>query len=202
MKAAAPRAARNPTLRRGSCESKPPNKKKELLIVDDDHSARDMLCRALGRRNFNTYSAANVEEANALLGTRTFDCALLDLKIHNDSGLELIESVRDANPEARIVLLTGYSSISTAVAAIKLGADDYLCKPTGGDQLAATLSGDKVNTDLPEIAERPPSIGRLEWEHIQRVLAEHDGNISATARALGMHRRTLQRKLQKRPRGQ
>ncbi|WP_250464745.1 response regulator transcription factor [Microbulbifer litoralis] len=179
-----------------------PVNKKELLVVDDDQSARDILCRALGRRNFNTHGAASVEEANSLIDSRPFDCALLDLKIHNDSGLELIGSVRRINPSARIVLLTGYSSISTAVAAIKLGADDYLCKPAGGEQLAAALAGEKAQGDLPEIAQQPPSVGRLAWEHIQRVLTENDGNISATARALGMHRRTLQRKLQKRPRGQ
>lgn len=179
-----------------------PSNNRELLIVDDDHSARDMLCRALGRRNFNTHGAASVGEANILIEKSRFDCALLDLKIHGDNGLELIEPLRRANPAARIVLLTGYSSISTAVAAIKLGADDYLCKPTGGDQLAAALTGEKAESALPDIAEQPPSVGRLAWEHIQRVLAENDGNISATARALGMHRRTLQRKLQKRPRGQ
>ncbi|WP_323846956.1 response regulator transcription factor [Microbulbifer magnicolonia] len=176
--------------------------KKELLIVDDDQSARDMLCRALGRRNFNAQGAASVDEARALIESRYFDCALLDLKIDVDSGLELIEPLRSANPVARIVLLTGYSSISTAVAAIKLGADDYLCKPAGGEQLAAALAGDKTGTALPEISAQPPSVGRLAWEHIQRVLTENDGNISATARALDMHRRTLQRKLQKRPKGQ
>jgi two-component system response regulator RegA len=100
------------------------------------------------------------------------------------------------------VLLTGYSSISTAVAAIKLGADDYLCKPASGDQLQAALSGEVTGRNWVSIAEQPPSVDRLTWEHIQRVLTENDNNISATARALGMHRRTLQRKLQKRPKGQ
>ena len=141
-----------------------------------------------------------------MIAREKFDCALLDLKIHHDSGLELIAPLRAANPRARIILLTGYSSIPTAVAAIKLGADDYLCKPTGGDQLEAALLGDPASAqsepELPEITSAPLSVNRLAWEHIQRVLAENDGNISATARALGMHRRTLQRKLQKRPKGQ
>ncbi|MFC6634599.1 response regulator transcription factor [Microbulbifer taiwanensis] len=178
------------------------HQQRELLIVDDDQSARDVLCRALGRRNFNTHGAATVDEALALVENQSFDCALLDLKIDSGSGLQLIEPVRSANPTARIILLTGYSSISTAVAAIKLGADDYLCKPAGGEQLAQALAGEKLNTELPQVSAQPPSVGRLAWEHIQRVLAENGGNISATARALGMHRRTLQRKLQKRPKGQ
>lgn len=177
-----------------------------LLIVDDDTGTRDMLQRAMTRRGFETRVAADVDAAQGLIAREKFDGALLDLKIHHDSGLELIAPLRSANPRARIVLLTGYSSIPTAVAAIKLGADDYLCKPAGGDQLAAALLGDPGTTkeapSLPEIADAPLSVNRLAWEHIQRVLAENDGNISATARVLGMHRRTLQRKLQKRPKVQ
>ncbi|WP_299595324.1 response regulator [uncultured Microbulbifer sp.] len=177
-----------------------------LLIVDDEQSTRDMLDRAMTRRGFDTRVAESVDEAQGLIAREKFDCALLDLKIHHDSGLELIAPLRSANPRARIILLTGYSSIPTAVAAIKLGADDYLCKPAGGEQLVAALIGEQGSaveeSELPEISSAPPSVNRLAWEHIQRVLAENDGNISATARALGMHRRTLQRKLQKRPKGQ
>ncbi|MBY6210304.1 response regulator [Microbulbifer agarilyticus] len=177
-----------------------------LLIVDDEAGTRNMLERAMSRRGFDTRVAETVDEALGLIARERFDCALLDLKIHHDSGLELIAPLRAENPRARIILLTGYSSIPTAVAAIKLGADDYLCKPAGGEQLVAALTGMQssatADADLPEIASAPPSVNRLAWEHIQRVLAENDGNISATARALGMHRRTLQRKLQKRPKGQ
>ncbi|MCQ3828943.1 response regulator [Microbulbifer elongatus] len=179
---------------------------KRLLIVDDESGTRSMLDRAMSRRGFDTRVAESVDEAQGMIARERFDCALLDLKIHHDSGLELIAPLRSANPRARIILLTGYSSIPTAVAAIKLGADDYLCKPAGGDQLEAALLDEpgsaSSDPELPEIAKAPPSVNRLAWEHIQRVLAENDGNISATARALGMHRRTLQRKLQKRPKGQ
>ena len=179
---------------------------KRLLIVDDEPSTRDMLARGMSRRGFEARVAASVDDALGLIAREKFDCALLDLKIHHDSGLELIAPLRSANPRARIILLTGYSSIPTAVAAIKLGADDYLCKPAAGDQLEAALLGESGNPgdepDLPEVSSLPPSVNRLAWEHIQRVLAENHGNISATARALGMHRRTLQRKLQKRPKGQ
>lgn len=180
--------------------------KPRLLIVDDDSGTRDMLERAMTRRGFETRVAENVDEAQGTIARESFDCALLDLKIHHNSGLELIAPIRSANPRARIVVLTGYSSIPTAVAAIKLGANDYLCKPAGGDQLVAALLGDPGTGNeaqpLPEIASTPLSVNRLAWEHIQRVLAENDGNISATARVLGMHRRTLQRKLQKRPKVQ
>ncbi|TLM77202.1 response regulator transcription factor [Microbulbifer harenosus] len=180
--------------------------KPRLLIVDDESGTRNMLERAMSRRGFETRVAANVDEAQGIIARERFDSALLDLKIHHDSGLELIAPLRSSNPRARIVLLTGYSSIPTAVAAIKLGADDYLCKPAGGDQLVAALLGDPgarhEAPPLPDIASAPPSVNRLAWEHIQRVLAENDGNISATARVLGMHRRTLQRKLQKRPKVQ
>ena len=179
---------------------------KRLLIVDDEQSTRDMLARAMTRRGFETRVAESVDDAREMIAQEKFDAALLDLKIHRASGLELIAPLRSANPRARIILLTGYSSIPTAVAAIKLGADDYLCKPADGEQLMAALTGEQGGADavaeLPEASSRPPSVNRLAWEHIQRVLAENDGNISATARALGMHRRTLQRKLQKRPKGQ
>lgn len=174
------------------------------LLVDDDETALRLMKRALERQGFAVADAASVEAALALIAQQNFDCALLDLKIGNDSGLHLIEPLRARNPQARILMLTGYSSVSTAVAAIKLGASDYLCKPATGEAVAAALAGKPAaeaeetlaQTPLPD---NPPSVERVEWEHIQRVLTENDGNISATARALGMHRRTLQRKLQKRP---
>ena len=123
---------------------------------------------------------------------------VLDLKMPGDSGLTLVQKLKELDSHTRIVILTGYASIATAVEAIKLGAVQYLTKPADADEIVAAMSqqdGD-ANTEIPE---KPMSVKRLEWEHIQSILTQHDGNISATARALGMHRRTLQRKLQKRP---
>jgi two-component system, response regulator RegA len=126
------------------------------------------------------------------------DFAVLDLNLGGTSGLKLIGVVRQANLHSRILVLTGYASISTAVDAIKLGADQYLAKPVDVDAIVRALI-DSQAPDQEDAGEATLSVSRLEWEHIQRVLAENDGNISATARALKMHRRTLQRKLAKRP---
>lgn len=141
--------------------------------------------------------ANSAEEALQQMENTTFERCLLDLKIASDSGLPLIPKLKALQPDLNIVMLTGYSSINTAVEAIKLGASNYLCKPANADEILAAFDAEPdANT---EISNSPISVNRLEWEHIQKVLAEHEGNISATARALGMHRRTLQRKLQKRP---
>ena len=118
--------------------------------------------------------------------------------MEGDSGLVLLPKLLELDPEMRVVILTGYSSIATAVEAIKRGACNYLCKPADADDVLAALSAEHADLDS-LVPENPMSVDRLQWEHIQRVLTEHAGNISATARALGMHRRTLQRKLQKRP---
>jgi two-component system response regulator RegA len=122
--------------------------------------------------------------------------AVVDLRLPDLSGLKLVERLKEADPHTRIVVLTGYGSIATAIEAIKLGATYYLTKPTTADQIVSAFSAIGPNPDI-EPAVRPLSVDRLEWEHIQRVLNGHDGNISATARALNMHRRTLQRKLSK-----
>jgi two-component system response regulator RegA len=127
-----------------------------------------------------------------------FDAVILDLRLATESGLHLIAPMKSAWPLARILLLTGYASIATAVEAIKLGATHYLAKPAGVEEILAALGRAEGDADA-ELPEAPLSVDRLEWEHIQKVLAEHDGNLSATARALKMHRRTLQRKLAKRP---
>jgi len=113
--------------------------------------------------------------------------------------LQLVPQLKTLLPQLYFVILTGYSSIATAVEAIKLGAVNYFCKPADADEILSAFGGDRTETTISESEPLPPSVDRLEWEHIQRVLAEHDNNISATARALGMHRRTLQRKLNKRP---
>ncbi len=168
-----------------------------ILVVDDDPVFADTLARALGRRG-HAVTVAGDGEAALAPRVEPFDAAVLDLRLATDSGLRLIPPLKAAYPEIRILLLTGYASIATAVEAIKLGAVHYLPKPAGVDEILQSLGrleGDPA-ADLPE---DPMSVDRLEWEHIQKVLAEHEGNLSATARALKMHRRTLQRKLAKRP---
>ena len=169
-----------------------------FLIVDDDETFSSVLKRAIKRRGFEVTVASSAEQALTLLETFKPNLATLDLKMDGASGITLIPRLLEVNPDIRILILTGYASISTAVEAIKLGATDYLAKPADADQILEKLKYSEPNPDI-EIADKPMSVGRLEWEHIQKVLNEHEGNISATARALGMHRRTLQRKLQKRP---
>jgi two-component system response regulator RegA len=169
-----------------------------LLIIDDDEMFCHVLNRALSRRGFEVLVAHDADQALALAHRHSPQLATLDLKLEHESGLKLLPRLLELVPECRVVVLTGYSSIATAVDAIKLGAVNYLCKPADADEVITAFEQQKgdPNTD---VAEHPPSINRITWEHIQKVLQEHDGNISATARALGMHRRTLQRKLQKRP---
>lgn len=169
----------------------------KLLLVDDDPTFTRIAARALERRGFAVVVANDA--ATALdVAQAGIDYAVVDLVIGADSGLALVPQLKAALPDLRIVVLTGYASIATAVEAIKLGADNYLTKPAETDAIIAALHGAAPNPELSPSAE-PLSVARLEWEHIQRVLAEHEGNISATARALKMHRRTLQRKLSKRP---
>ena len=169
-----------------------------LLLVDDDTTFSSVLGRALERRGYEVISATTIAEALSLSQQFQPQQAVVDLKLEQESGLQLIPKLKACLPKVNILILTGYSSISTAVEAIKLGATNYLCKPAGTDEILTALNEELPNPKTP-VAEAPPSINRLEWEHIQKVLAENDGNISATARSLGMHRRTLQRKLQKRP---
>lgn len=169
-----------------------------LLLVDDDEVFRTVLARALTRRGYAVTCAGDVFEASELAAAQPPEYAVVDLKMPGESGLTLIEKLIELDPNTRIVMLTGYASIATAVEAIKLGATHYLAKPADADEIVAAL--DRVEGDASiAVADSPLSVDRLEWEHIQKVLAEHQGNISATARALKMHRRTLQRKLGKRP---
>lgn len=169
----------------------------DFLVVDDDLSFCRVLTRALSRRNFSVCSARNTAEALEQARLNPLRRALIDLKLADESGLDVISALKQLRPEMDIVMLTGYSSIATAVEAVKRGALNYLCKPAGLDEILAAFAMAAPLT--PEPPSQPHSIDRLEWEHIQKVLLDFDGNISATARALGMHRRTLQRKLQKRP---
>jgi two-component system response regulator RegA len=172
-----------------------------VLVVDDDERFATTLAQALARRGFATRVAHDAAGAFAAAKVASPDAAIVDLKLGADDGLTLIEPLRRNYPRMRIVVLTGYASIATAVKAIKLGADDYLAKPVTAGAVAAVLEREaprERSADQTPVLETM-SPRRLEWEHIQRVLAEHDGNISATARTLRMHRRTLQRKLAKRP---
>ncbi|MDM8348236.1 response regulator transcription factor [Pseudomonas sp. sp1636] len=169
-----------------------------LLLVDDDPTFTRVMARAMSRRGLRVSTACSAEEGLALAEQDLPDYAVLDLKMEGDSGLVLLPKLLELDAEMRVVILTGYSSIATAVEAIKRGACNYLCKPADADDVLAALLTQHADLDT-LVPENPMSVDRLQWEHIQRVLAEHEGNISATARALGMHRRTLQRKLQKRP---
>jgi two-component system, response regulator RegA len=169
-----------------------------VLLVDDDERFVATLAAALERRGWPTVVAHTADAALAAARGSLPDAAVVDLRIGQDDGLALVPALRELGPRMRIMVLTGYASIATAVRAVKLGADDYLAKPVTGSAVAAALArGDAAALDAPPAV--PMSPRRLEWEHIQRVLTEHDGNISATARTLNMHRRTLQRKLGKRP---
>lgn len=169
-----------------------------LLLVDDDATFRQVLARALEKRGFAVSSAADVETASALAVVNPPEYAVIDLKMPGPSGLVLVQRLKALDAETRIVMLTGYASIATAVEAIKLGATHYLAKPADADDIASALMRSEGDPTLP-VSGNPVSVDRLAWEHIQKVLSEHEGNISATARALKMHRRTLQRKLTKRP---
>lgn len=173
-------------------------KNPRFLIVDDDDTFTRVLKRSLGRRGFAVDVAADVESALQLANTQHYALATIDLRMEGPSGLTLIPQLRSLQPGVRMLVLTGYASIATAVEAIKLGADNYLPKPADTDQILGALQAEPAVLSE-EAASEPMSVSRLEWEHIQKVLNEHQGNISATARALGMHRRTLQRKLTKRP---
>lgn len=168
-----------------------------LLLVDDDATFCSVLARALDKRGFAVTVAHSVEDAMPLAQDSPPEYAVVDLKMGGASGLVLIKALHELDPATRIVVLTGYASIATAVEAIKLGATQYLAKPANADEIVAAF-GHLPSDELP-LNVQPPSVERLEWEHIQRVLQENQGNISATARALNMHRRTLQRKLGKRP---
>ena len=181
------------------------------LLIDDDELYVRTLQRGLARKGLSeTEVALDAGHALALAATWQPDFVLLDLKLGRDSGLSLIGPLRTLCPQARILLLTGYASVATAVEAIKRGADDYLPKPASVAMIMKTLRADTIeNTtdDVTEAALELPTpaamspLHRLDWEHIQQAMQETDGNISAAARLLGMHRRTLQRKLFKRPAG-
>ena len=168
-----------------------------LLLVDDDATFCRVLSAALEKRGFAVTVAHNVEQATPLAESNPPEFAVVDLKMGGAPGLALVKILHELDPNTRVVVLTGYASIATAVEAIKLGATQYLSKPANADEIVAAF--DHAPDSNAPLRTQPAQIERLEWEHIQRVLREHEGNISATARALNMHRRTLQRKLAKPP---
>lgn len=171
---------------------------KRVLLVDDDETFLGVLGKALGKRGFEVIPATNIADALARSWKSVPHMAVVDLKLDNESGLDLVPLLIDINPRMTIIVLTGYASIATAVTAIKRGAADYLTKPVTASDVARALAGERGDKDAPDDYS-PMSVERVEWEHIQKVLQENDGNISATARSLGMYRRTLQRKLAKKP---
>jgi two-component system, response regulator RegA len=171
---------------------------KKLLLIDDDISFCEVLSRALQRKGFYVDDTQSVIDAIGKAKEVIFEYAVVDLRIGQDSGLTMVKELVAIQPDIKIVVLTGYASIATAVEAIKLGAKQYLTKPATVEDIIAGFG--KAEGDIQvEAAVNPMSVKRLEWEHLQKVLQEHDGNISAAARAMDMHRRTLQRKLQKKP---
>lgn len=169
---------------------------RHLLIIDDDESYRAVLSRSLSRRGFVVETAADVQEGLENCRAHDPEYILLDLNLAGQSGLNLIQPLLDIAPQARIVILTGYASIQTAVGALKLGAVQYLPKPASISDIIKAVVDERIQ--IPEIGDGDRiTVQHLEWEYIQRILGEHGGNIAATARALKMHRRTLQRKLAK-----
>ena len=169
-----------------------------LLLVDDDVTFCKVLAIALKKRGFAVSVAPDVDTALLLAHDSPPEYAVIDLKMPGPSGLILVEKLKELDEQTLIVVLTGYASITTAVEAIKLGATHYLAKPADADEIVAALHKESGDAQI-AINPSPLSVDRLEWEHIQKILAENQGNISATARALNMHRRTLQRKLTKKP---
>jgi two-component system response regulator RegA len=169
-----------------------------MLLVDDDKTFAEVLREAFETRGFEVRVAHDVGEGLRLAAAESPEYAVVDLKMPGPSGLELVKKLKELDENTRVVMLTGYASVATAVEAIKLGAVHYLAKPADADQILEALHRDEGDPSA-EVTPKPLSVARLEWEHIQRVLTECKGNISETARRLGMHRRTLQRKLGKRP---
>jgi two-component system response regulator RegA len=170
-----------------------------LLLVDDDATYRERLARALRDRGMTVTTAATRDEARLVAGTTKFERAVVDLRLGETNGLSVVTDLLAADGDLDVIVLTGFGSIATAIEAMKLGVLHYMTKPVDADELLAAF--DRPPTEVPDEHELPPvpSLARVEWEHIQRVLASCDGNISAAARLLGLHRRSLQRKLSKYP---
>ncbi len=167
-----------------------------LLLVDDDEPFLRRLAKAMEKRGFAVECAGSVAAGRAIATARPPAYAVIDLRLEDGNGLDVVEVLREKRPDARIVVLTGYGAIATAVAAVKIGATDYLSKPADAADITNALLA--TGEDLPPPPENPMSADRVRWEHIQRVYELCDRNVSETARRLNMHRRTLQRILAKR----
>jgi len=173
-----------------------------VLVIDDDEVFRTRLCRAFASRGWQAEAAANGAAALRLAETISPDLAVVDLRLPGIGGLEIVQGLRRLDETICIIMLTGYGSIATALSAVKLGANHYLSKPADADQILACyhkLENDDETGRFEQIGSDVPSLARVEWEHIQRVLADCQGNISQAAKLLGLHRRSLQRKLSKYP---
>ena len=173
---------------------------KNILLVEDDQVFAGVITRALSKRGFESRHASSIEETQDVIRDEIFNFAILDLNLGGETSLRLIPILKKNFSQIRILILTGYASIATAVEAIKLGADNYLAKPADTDEILTAMFADfnsKAQGLDDKVKLETMSVRRLEWEHIQRVLMQNNGNVSATARQLNMHRRTLQRKLQK-----
>ena len=166
-----------------------------LIIIDDDTPFRERLSRSMEKKGFKVESYGKAKEAKIRLIDKEFDYAIVDMRLEDGSGLEIIKSIKSSCPNTKSLLLTGYGNIATAVAAIKSGAIDYLPKPAEVDQIYDALTSSKET--LPPPPENPMTADRVRWEHIQRVFIQCNRNVSETARRLRMHRRTLQRILNK-----
>ena len=169
---------------------------RSLLVMDDDGPLRQRLARALENRGFEVKMAGGVNEALAITKESAPAFAVLDMRLDDGSGLTVVEDLHSRRPDAKVVMLTGYGNITTAVAAVKAGAIDYLSKPADADDVTKALLA--IRDEMPEPPDNPMSADRVRWEHIQRVFELFNHNVSETARRLNMHRRTLQRILAKR----
>jgi len=173
-----------------------------ILIVDDDRALRERLARAFHDRGYEAGVASGYEEAVTLAKQESPEMAVVDLRMPDGTGLELLKALKEIDPATQVVMLTGYGSISTAVQAVRLGAAHYVPKPADADDIIAAFERGQQPAAPPTpgtIDFQPPTLARAEWEHINRVLGDCGGNISEAARRLGIHRRSLQRKLQKHP---
>jgi two-component system response regulator RegA len=168
-----------------------------VFVVEDDERFRERLARALESRGCDVRAFGSAEDALAAAAQESPELAVVDLKLPGASGLDVVRGLHAVDPTTRIVVLTGYGSIATALESVRLGAVNYLTKPVDADQVLAAFDGRDVSSDPRPVG--VPSLARVEWEHIQRVLADCDGNVSQAARLLGIHRRSLQRKLSKYP---